>query len=139
MVIFTVRKIERVTKLVDSFLEKTLVLQPGIGRQPIEFLAETVRRDDRASAGQLGFSKNKREYGDIEVQRRYAEEPPLRRCIPLQHGRQDFRGRILLPGEIERKGRFRLRSKNFARDSEFTLESRAELEQRLRGGRAERE
>lgn len=139
MVVFTVRKIEGVAEFVDCLLEKALVLQFGIGWQSIEFLGEAVRRNHGASAWQLGFPKNEREDGDIEIQRGDAKEAPFRRSITLEHGRQDFRGRILLPSEIEREHRFRLWRKNFARDREFTLEARTEFGQRLRGGWAKRE
>lgn len=139
LVIFTVRKIEGVAEFVDGLLEKALVLQLGIGRQPIEFLGEAVRRNHGASTRQLGFPENKGEDGDIEIQRGNSKEAPLRRSIALEHGGQNFRGRVLLPSEIECKDGFRLGRKNFARDREFTLESRTEFEQRLRGGWAERE
>ena len=139
LVIFTMRKVKGVAEFVDGLFEETLVLQLGISRQSIELLAETVRRNHRARAGQLSFAKNKSEDGNIEVKGRYAKETPLRGSVALQHGRQDFGGRVLLPSEVERKDRFPLGRKNFARNSEFTLESRTEFGQRLRGGWAERE
>ncbi len=107
---------EGVAKLVDRFFQQAVLVDFGIGRQTVKFLPQTMRGDDGTTAVKLGFSKNKGEDRNIEIDGSDRENAVVLQLTvkALRQGRQDFGGRILLASEVESEFRIRFRRKQLA-------------------------
>ena len=94
------RKIERVAKFVDTFLQQAFAELQDVRRQTVEFITQTVQGNHLGSSTRLRFSKYKGQNRDVEIEVGDRQEPPRIRRVAPGKRRKDFRGRVLLPGDV---------------------------------------
>jgi hypothetical protein len=122
------RKIERVAEFVDTFLQQAFAEFEDVRRQTVEFITQTVQGNHRGSSTKLRFSK----YKDVEIEVGDRQEPPRIRLVAPGKRRKDFRGRVLLPGDVEGVGGFGDGREEFAGDLEFADQACSEIREELK-------
>jgi hypothetical protein len=125
-------QVECVAQFVHAFFQEAFAQQPIIAIKSIEFLAQAMERNHRASPSELRFAKNVFQDRDIQVDAGNAKQMTILGARHDVHALQDL-GRVeLLTFSVisERRVEFKLR--HFATNPEATGDAGAQLaEQRF--------
>ena len=95
-IILTVSQVQRVSKLVNRFLQKSLSHQRIVVWQAVEFLTQPIRRDDAARSTQLRLAEYVLENRNVKINLGHSKNPPTLRSHDTVHSLEDLRRMKLL-------------------------------------------
>src|SRR4029077_11675334 len=96
-VVLTVTQAEGVPYFMNGFFNETSAKHGIVTIKPVELLPQPMHGNYGARTAHLGFSKNVFQDGDVKIDIRNREEPPVLRTNERLHALKNFRRVILLP------------------------------------------
>jgi hypothetical protein len=98
-----------------------------------------MERYDGGVPVKLGFAKNERKYGDVQVYGSHRQKASAIRRATLSDCRKDFRRRMLLTRDVKRKIRLGIGGEQFAGQATFGANPASEGCKELLRDRSERQ
>src|SRR5579871_1133040 len=113
-IILTMMQIECVSQFVHALFQQSLPQQSGIRLKTVKLLAQSKCGDDGARPSNLCLPKYILQDGDIKIDVRDRQEPPVAMLYQRLHPLQQFRRMELLSLRMVRRSRIKLEGQNLA-------------------------